>query len=159
DRGEALAELGLWREAAALYNQARVPGAPVDLEFSRRLATLMLAAGDREGYRSACLEVLEEFGDTKAPEIAARVAELCQLDREPVGEADRLRNLARLGMEREGGKVAGWGSVFGDGLAFYRAGQYDKALERLGTPPEQGAFPRMWALIAMVQQRLGHAQE
>jgi len=100
DRGEALAELGLWPEAAALYTQGLAQGSPEDLEFYRRLATLLLAAGDREGYRRACVEMLEQFGNTVVPATAATVAWTCSLGPAPVAEAARLSRLAELDRQR-----------------------------------------------------------
>ncbi len=70
-----------------------------DLEFFRRLATLLLIAGDGAGYRRACAEMLELFGDTTDQATAETVAELCNLGSEPCADSARLMPLGRAGHE------------------------------------------------------------
>ena len=100
DRGDALAEMGLWPEAAALY--AKGPYQPtIDvLELLRRRATLLLAAGDRPGYRQVCDEMLALYGDTTVPDTAETVAYLCGLSPNPVADPADLQRLAELGRKR-----------------------------------------------------------
>jgi tetratricopeptide (TPR) repeat protein len=159
DRGDTLAELGLWPEAATLYKNELAQGRRSDLEYSRRLATLLLAAGDREGYRRARDAMFELFGATTVPGNAETVAYICHLRPEPVADPARLLQLAEMGMKQNNAEGSEEWRRCAAGLASYRAGQFDKAIERLAAPPNRNELPQAWTVVAMAHHRLGHAAE
>ena len=159
DRGEALAELGLWPQAAALYTQALAEGAPEDFEFYRRLATLSLAAGDRAGYHHTRARMLEQFGNTVVPSTAASLAWLAFLGPAPIAEAAQLGRIVELDRQQPEEERSGWFGLCTDGLAYYRSGQPDLAIARLAKPAEQDDVPALWTLLAMAHHLRGNAAE
>src|SRR5262249_45249826 len=120
-------------------------------------APLLLLAGDTETYRRQCARLLGKFGDTQEPRTAYLVARTCALAPGAVADPARLVRIAERAVRAN--PMAH--SLHALGLAHYRAGQYDKAIEQLHKSAQGSwrANAANWWVLAMAHQRLGHADE
>jgi tetratricopeptide (TPR) repeat protein len=155
-QANTLAGQGQWQRAAAEYARA-VEWLPRDLLLWCEYASALLLAGDQEGYRRVCGEVVHRFDkatDPLTPALVARIASLAP------GAADP----ARVVQWAEKGVVArpseAW-FLHNLAMAHYRAGQFDQAVRRLEQSLKLGwgAHVLNALLLAMAHQRLGHADE
>src|SRR5262249_55313768 len=130
DRAIALARLGLWDEAAALYRKGSLGEREGDLWawHTGRCAALLLAASDRAGYREHCAWMRERFRTGSTSGVPYNVARACALSPDGIKDAGRLVELAQKGQdpspsERYRLGVLGW--------ACYRAGKFEECIRRL----------------------------
>jgi tetratricopeptide (TPR) repeat protein len=159
DRGNALAEMALWPEAAALYARQMSQGPPEDPEFHRRLAILLLAAGDREGYQRAAAEMIGRFSKTALPALAGFVAEICALSPDSVVDEGRLKKIAALALERHKQQRPGaWGLAI-DALLHCRLGQPERAIARLAKQADGDQQPLVWTVLALAHHLRGSTQD
>jgi WD40 repeat protein/tetratricopeptide (TPR) repeat protein len=155
--GTAYAELGRWDEAAAAYGEALAHGAE-DAQVGRRLALAQLAAGRADDYRSTCRNLMARAGEAKDAESAAALARVCVLA--PDALAD-LAPLLRLTEKPAAGAPRG-GAFDVYAATLYRAGKPEEALQRLDEDRKAGRAadsPWHWLVLALAEQRLGHAAE
>jgi tetratricopeptide (TPR) repeat protein len=145
DHGDALAEQGRWSEAAALYG--------------KRLTTLLLAAGDRAGYRGVAAEMVRQFGNRRVPAVAAIVAETCALGNEPVASEDRLPKMAELALERPAPERSWIWSLCCDALLNCRLGQPDLAIATLTKPADENEQPLAWTVLAPAHHLRGNTEK
>jgi WD40 repeat protein/tetratricopeptide (TPR) repeat protein len=150
-----------WDRAAADLAQA-VQLDPGNAGFRCLHAGALVRAGDLETYRGACRRMLERFQGTKQPNDAALIARACVEAPLPAADVARAVRLA----ERAAALVpsANWAHTI-LGAAYYRAGQYGKAVaalqESLRIAPSWPAanYPANsapnWPLLAMAHHRLG----
>ena len=120
DRAIALAELGLWDEAAALWRKGLVGEREGDVWASGRYAGLLLAAGDRAAYREHCAKMREVFRTWSWSGVPYNVARACALSPDGIKDGGRLVELAQKGQEpseRYRIGMLGW--------AYYRAGKFE----------------------------------
>jgi tetratricopeptide (TPR) repeat protein len=157
------ARRGQWQDAAAAT--ARV----LELDASDHMswyseAVLRLQLGDVEGYRRACRQMLERFGQTKEAYVADRTAKTCLLMPDAV---DDLKPVVRLAEQAVTGTEKntdyGW-FLLARGMAHYRTGEFAAAVERLRNAlnPDAEVIYRDAAVhlfLAMAQHRLGQAGE
>jgi WD40 repeat protein/Flp pilus assembly protein TadD len=158
-RAQAYAELGQWGAALADFDAA-IEGTSDPVQVWRARALLRLRAGDIAGYRTACAGLLQHFGATDDANTAARVARtLCLLAGE-VPNRERAVKLARKAVEAEAANGFYRAAL---GAALARAGQPDKAIERLeeATKQDEKGDNVGWAKahLAMVLHGLGRARE
>jgi tetratricopeptide (TPR) repeat protein len=130
-RGEVLARLGHWREAAANFQQV-VELDPNGHDAYHALAPLLIQSGDVAGYRALCKEIRGRFsGCTNDPAIADRMAKDCLILPAPgtdlAIEVRWAEAAVALG-KGYGGEV--W-FQFCKGLAEYRQGRFAAAAERM----------------------------
>jgi WD40 repeat protein/Flp pilus assembly protein TadD len=161
--GEFYAEHGKWDKAAA--HCARVVALdPQDDIHACLNACLHWQIGDREGYRRLSREMLDRFGQPDDPVVAHRVARNCLLTPDLSDEADRVMQLTeRTLLGTEGHPLYGL-FLQTKGLAEYRAGQYEQAVDWLRkSQPRLPAWPHAKAVtsffLAMAYYRLGRAGE
>jgi tetratricopeptide (TPR) repeat protein len=162
DRGDACAELGRWDRAAADFEKAVAEGAEEPTFGVRtRLGRLRLATGDRAAYRQACADLLAHLGLEVSPRSADRIAWTCVLTPNAVADREAVVRLAERALK---------GADYYDrhlyrqtlAAANYRAGRFEEAVEHLDagiTAHGKGGNPLDWLFLAMVHQRLGHADE
>jgi tetratricopeptide (TPR) repeat protein len=155
DRADALAELGLWDEAAALYRKGFLGEREEEVWPWNWYAALLLATGDRPAYREQCVKMRERFRTWSWSGIPFNVARACALAPDGSEDAGRLVELAQKGQEpipserwRIG--VLGW--------AYYRAGKYEDCVRRL-TEIQDLYSPSNDLFLAMAHHRLGHRDE
>jgi WD40 repeat protein/tRNA A-37 threonylcarbamoyl transferase component Bud32/tetratricopeptide (TPR) repeat protein len=154
-RGLARAELRRWAEADEDF--------VVDIERRGHSASsfchafLRLRLGDIDGYRDACERMLARWAGSRDPEILDRLA--LALIYAPDAVSDRTWPI-RLAQWRGNRDPTHGGYYEVLGAAYYRAGEYDRALAaletcaRLSRRPEGGPWARLF--LAMVHDRLGH---
>jgi serine/threonine protein kinase len=130
-RANARARLGEWREASADLVKAIAiyPGA---IHYWSQLGPLLIQSDDLPGFQSQRQRVLGQFGDSVSPTVGEPLAKLCLLL--PMDDTG-LQPVFKLA-----GKAAGPGYAnatlarrqWTEGLAAYRQGQYEEALEWMG---------------------------
>ena len=153
DRAIALAELGLWDEAAALWRKGLVGEREGDVWASGRYAGLLLAAGDRAAYREHCAKMRVVFRTWSWSGVPYNVARACALSPDGIKDSGRLVELAQKGQEpseRYRIGMLGW--------AYYRAGKFEDCIRRL-TEVEDLYNPSNQLILAMAHHRLGHSDE
>jgi WD40 repeat protein/serine/threonine protein kinase/Flp pilus assembly protein TadD len=162
DCGEFYAEHGKWDKAAAHYARAigRDPG---DDRHSSVNACLHWQIGDREGYRRLCRTLLDRFGQTSDPTTTHRVARACLLTPDLADETQRVMQLAdRIVSGTEGHWAYGL-FLQTKGLAEYRAGHYEQAVNWLlkSQPLCTSVCGKSVTtfFLAMAYHRLGRADE
>jgi serine/threonine protein kinase/Flp pilus assembly protein TadD len=128
--------------------------APDDSDLWRFRAFARSAAGDIDGYRRECREMVARFKDTKDPAVAYDVVDVCVVRPDAIDDLRQLIPLAKLG--------ATWyvGGLRILGAAHCRAGQYADAVRVYQEASELTHLrARDWGLLAIAHQRLGHAEE
>jgi eukaryotic-like serine/threonine-protein kinase len=149
-----------WADAAADFSKA-VLLEPDHLLTRRYQIWTLTAAGDFEGLRRACSDLLDQFGSTARPATANNVAWDCVLA--PGALADykvpvRLAEIAVKGFPAPQ-KPAARNTL---GASLYRAGRFEDAIERLKEAihiRDGTSTPQDWVFLAMAHQRLGHHEE
>jgi eukaryotic-like serine/threonine-protein kinase len=160
--GNVLARRGRWAESAvALDENLRL--FPVDHWSWYRVATLRLYRGDLEGYRQACREMLDRFGDSDRPDVAERIAKACSLAPDAHVDSERILNLADRAVSGTEGHEWYRHFLLAHIMARFRAGQDQEAADalRLFKPEPDGwrYDATAFAILAMVQNRLGHRDD
>jgi serine/threonine protein kinase len=161
ERSDLYARGSQWQKAAADY-AAVIQAHPEDQWFWLVEAPLWFQVGDRKAYRRHCREMLRRFGATTDPILAERTAKVCLLAPDPADDlapALRLADRAVTGTEKHRAYPY---FLLVRGLAHYRTGEFDRAIDRLTPCVRLGewTFAAPAHLIqAMAHQRLGHAEE
>jgi eukaryotic-like serine/threonine-protein kinase len=156
-RGDQYARLGLWDLAAADFQRAFQLKEPASTRALCLHAILFYYVGDAHGYRRVCERLkacLPEANDARACDEISRV---CLLDNDPIIAPEQLVQLALRAVngDRTPARLANLGT------AYYRAGQFDSALERLSEARSMNSrFETTWidSVIAMVHHRIGQAE-
>jgi tetratricopeptide (TPR) repeat protein len=157
-RGIAAMEGGNYRRAAADYAKAMELGRQLP-EIGYHHALLLLLAQNLDGYRRSCTDLLARYGNTGDPFEAMVVAWSCGLA--PGAVADPL---VPVRLAERAVKSLPQISLYLNtlGAAQYRAGQYEKAIERLNESikvSREGGSWADWVFLAMAHYRLGHRDE
>jgi serine/threonine protein kinase len=161
--GFVCARLGQWDKALVGVARAFELGLPKDRELWLAYAALQVQTGDKEGYRRFCDRLLERFEQSKDEDEIAVVAHILVLAPHALADPGPILELAqrRKASARPASPHYSWSSNV-LGLAYYRAGRFDKAAEclrRLLKPSPDGEHDvANWLLAAMAEQRLGHDQ-
>jgi Flp pilus assembly protein TadD len=157
-RGRAYDELGEWPKAAVDYAKATELGV-LDKSVWRQHVWLRLAIGDGDGYRQSCTRLLQQFGKTENPNEANSLAWTCVLAPNAVADPTLAVQLAEKAV-KSSPKTSAYLNTLG--AAHYRAGQYDRAIQRLNEAMQaqgQGGTVEDWLFLALAHQKLGHADE
>jgi tetratricopeptide (TPR) repeat protein len=157
-RGYALAAGGHWAEAAKDFRRA-VELAPPIGRLWFHYALVLLAAGDRDGYRRHCAALLERHGRTGDPERAIWLAWNCKMTPDALpdlGPVIALAEKAVAANPRDGFRL---NNLAG---ALFRAGRYRDCVARLReclnlTPAGGSVWDWVW--LAMAHARLGEMAE
>jgi non-specific serine/threonine protein kinase/serine/threonine-protein kinase len=164
-RGDAHAERGDWEKAAADFAVAFGAEPSDDPVRWFEYAGLLLRTGDAEGYRKLCVRMREQFGARRDGAAVGILAHACVLGPDALGDADAVVRLAeeRLALTAPPSGHHYYWSIHVVGLAYYRAGQYQKAVDWLSKamkddPGWEYPVPN-WLVLSMAHQRLGHAEE
>ena len=135
-RGGCYARLGRWTEAADDLAKA-VGLMPANGIWRYQLAACLLQTGDTSGYRQTCAEGLVQVPEDKVDNSAYLVSRACGLAPDAVPDPNvPIRLLTRI--------VAATRTaphLHALGLAHYRAGEYDQAVNRL---EESGKVSAAW---------------
>ncbi len=151
-----LLKLGRVSEACAVWKE-ELAAHPPNRDDWFGYAELCLFLGDEAEYRRARTDLLAQFGSATDPEIAERVGRACLLRPAP---EDELRQAAALteravAAGRPGHELAYPYFVFAEGLARYRQGRLDDAIELMDGEASSvmGPCPRL--VLAMAQYQKG----
>src|SRR5262249_52219659 len=135
--------------AAAAFQQS-VLLQPGEARRWENLALAQLTVGDRTAYRGTCAELLQRFGQTRKPDVAATVLSVCLAAPNAIDDMEQLIAL---------GEVAASDKAQARflGAALYRAGRHADAVQRLQEAGQLVA-PRAADLLflAMAHHQLGH---
>ena len=114
------------RELVPLLRLAidRIPYDPI---LRHRLALALVLVGDREGYRRACAATLERFVGSQGL-FNGEAARACLVGPDAVDDLSLPRRWVEAALAREPGLP---GLHFYRGLADFRAGLYERAVEHL----------------------------
>jgi serine/threonine protein kinase/tetratricopeptide (TPR) repeat protein len=158
DEAHVLAGQGQWQKAAAEYAQAAhaLPGAG---ELWLEYASALVLAGDQEGYRRICADVLRRLAAVTDPETCYHLARTASL---APGGGDPAEAVQRAEKGVAAHPKQAW-YLHTRALAHYRAGQFGEAVRRaqqsLRDDPAWGGHVVDWLLLAMAHQRQGHTAE
>ncbi|SPE61404.1 putative WD40 repeat-containing protein [Verrucomicrobia bacterium] len=153
DRGNFFARHGRWEEEAADFSRV-IELDPSDDRAHNALAALLAQAGDSEGYRRYCAQVLARFGESTDGIIAGRVAKDCLI--QAVGGVD-LEAVGRLAETAAACADTPY-SLLAKGWAEYRQGRWANAVEWMEQVLTTQRYPvgdaQAYLVLAMSQQRL-----
>jgi serine/threonine protein kinase/WD40 repeat protein len=168
-QGQAEQALAAYRRAAADYAKllaaaeakSSEPGAPL-LWYEN--ACLHLRIGDVAAYRKLCARMLDRFGHSKNSHEIGVLGYTCLLGPDALNDsrltlelAQKLPTMTPVGHDHD----IWTGLILG--LAYYRAGRHDKALESLEKAisdyPDWDKNVLNWLVLAMAHQRLRHVKE
>jgi WD40 repeat protein/serine/threonine protein kinase/tetratricopeptide (TPR) repeat protein len=150
-RGSVYADMGQWAKASADFAKATECREPHEAAWYSR-AMLHLQDGNLGGYREVCSDMLRRF-DTGATWT-------CTLSPNSGVDPARILRLAEAVLAKSARNH--W-HVNQLGVALYRAGRFEQAVERLIEATELSADPyrsnmiHTWFYLAMAHHRLGHA--
>jgi tetratricopeptide (TPR) repeat protein len=155
-RGRYHALRSHWEQAAADFTRG-VGSAPPESEEWFEHACLRLIVGDNEGYRAAVREI-RRASRPDDPFVAFVLARTASMTAEPVVEPAQAVRWAEQAVASD--RNAWYLHVLG--LAHYRAGQLDRAIQRLeesnaGAWGVPGDKQQNQLVLAMAHHRLGHA--
>jgi tetratricopeptide (TPR) repeat protein len=157
-RGRAYDELSAWTKAAQDYTKAIELGVRTESVWLRQ-GWLCLAIGDGDGYRHSCTRLLQQFGKTENPSDANALAWACVLAPDAVADSTLPVQLAEKAV-KSSPKTSVYLNTLG--AAHYRAGAYDRAIQRLNEAIQvqgQGGTVEDWLFLALAHQGLGHADK
>jgi len=160
--GRIYAQRGKWDRAAQAFGQFLRLKRSADARVWFHHGYALLRGGDRDGYRRACRDMLERFGECDDAHFLNWTVHTCVLDDGAVPDPGRLVQAARKALTRCPGHS---GILFALAAAHYRAGQFEEAIrwgqEALDTnvrPDRDDNRALDWLVLALAHQRLGQPQ-
>jgi tetratricopeptide (TPR) repeat protein/tRNA A-37 threonylcarbamoyl transferase component Bud32 len=134
---------------------------PNDAMMHYHAALALLATSpDGDEYRKVASAILDRLGETDDRSVAYVVARTASL---APGVTDRSEKLVALATKSVEGEPTNAWAIYVLGLALYRAGQFDAAINRLResgqADPNWHATALNWPVLAMAHFRLRHADE
>ncbi len=154
-----------WARSAAAYVRALEIEEPTDLPTWLACASSLVHSGDAAGYHNLCDRMVRRFGQSRDPHQIAFLAHVCVLAPDALTDSARVVQLAeqRMALTAEIDVHKRW-SAHVLGLAFYRAGQFAKAVASLEAVRQQPDLTpdfkiSNWLVLAMARHRLGQDRE
>jgi serine/threonine protein kinase/Flp pilus assembly protein TadD len=158
DRGDLYTRLGLWDLAAADYAREMELHEPDTTIRWYQHALLRRAIGDEEGCRQTACAMRGRFAGTLRATFVEELVRSSLLVPDPDADLPRLVELAREALPSRPSSIP-----YVLGTAHYRAGQYDKAVQRLqealAAQPQWPIGLLSYPVLAMAHHRLGHKTE
>jgi eukaryotic-like serine/threonine-protein kinase len=154
-----------WREAVADLNKL-VELDPTDDDVQFKLAVLSLELGDMANYLTNCQEMVARFSSAELPGPLGETAEVCLLSGDQASGYEAACQLADRALTL--GKNSYWvyDLKFIRGLADYRAGQFQRAVDWVSQSigqPTMVTGPRpdapAYLVLAMAQHQLQRPEE
>jgi tetratricopeptide (TPR) repeat protein len=144
-----------WDKAAAEYAKADLLAKPLN-DDAFGYACLFLLKGDREGYERFCEGMLRSAGKTEDHFEAFVLARACAIGSK--GSVDPTRAV-QWGKQAVNGAQPAW-YFHALGLAQYRAGEFDRALESFAKADKDWGYRDLNQFgLALVHHRLEHPEE
>jgi hypothetical protein len=157
-RGELYARLGLWELAAADLTKAAELQEPAGSGHWFHLALSRVYDGDLPGYRAVDARMNERFQGSTDRNFTMDMVRVSALVPDPPSDPARLVELAQAVVAAEP-EPQWYHHILG--VAHYRAGQYELAIQELRESPAGDPNwverPMNYAVLAMAHHRLGHA--
>jgi eukaryotic-like serine/threonine-protein kinase len=156
----ALSQLGGWQEVQAAWREQLDAGPPNhDVWFG--YAELCLFLDDETEYRRARHDLLIHFGSTTDPEVAERTGRACLLLPAPEEELRPTVALTERAVSagRPGREFAYPYCLFAEGLARYRQGRFDDAIQLMTGEAASVMGPSPRLIVAMAQFQKGDKEE
>jgi serine/threonine protein kinase/WD40 repeat protein len=157
-RGDELARVGRWNDAAVAFEAAIASGARhVDAHVRRTI--FRRARGDKTAYGEACRQLLRLFEASElVPRVAGDIARACALGSGAVEDYARVVHLAELAVASRptSRRLNTLGAIL------YRAGRFEEAVRQLNRSVElhdADDTPFGALFLAMAHHRLGHAED
>lgn len=157
-RGRIEAERGDWRKSASDLAKAIHLGQP-DAAVQTQHILALLAGGEEAKSRPWCERLIKRFGDSKDAATFRHVVWTCALAGEAVPDWQPLLRHAERAVKANPQSADVRRQL---AVLLYRAGQYDAARKRLQEAleaPRSQASDRDSLLMALIEQRLEHAEE
>jgi tetratricopeptide (TPR) repeat protein len=157
--GLAFARRGDWPEALTNFRTLTEIAPAEQLPYSF-VAALLAQAGDLPAYRRHCEHILAQFGTTRAPTTAERMAKACLVA--PGVELSSITKLVAVARPLEANRALADDFKFVKGLAEYRQQHLAAAASWLGKIdlPEGQSWRAVQVdmVLAMTQWRLGQEE-
>jgi tetratricopeptide (TPR) repeat protein len=161
-RGAVFANLGQWDRSAADYDMA-LQLWPENPEIWFINACLRLQIGDIERYKNLRSRMAERFGQSTNDNEIELLAHDLVLGPEAPSDRERVLQLVEQRMGKTSSVPRRIWLAHVPGLAYYRAGLYDRTIECLTKElKDHGDWEENvlnWLVLAMAHQRLKHAVE
>ena len=157
-RGLKHAEAGHWDQATADFAKT-IKDKPYDPQLWHRLALLRLYAGDTDGYRKLCADMVQRFRQTADDDALLHVVSTCVLGENAVADFRPVLQGAEKLAARDP-KI--WFYVNRLGVALYRVGGLEAAVQQLNEAEKlAGGDGSVWdcLFLAMAHRRLGQAEQ
>jgi tetratricopeptide (TPR) repeat protein len=163
-RGVLHAAFGQHDEASTDFDKA-IELSPEEPIFLYWVALSRLGRNDVGGYRTACTQMLRQFGDSEDPQDGYWTAWTCLLGLEAVNDFSIPLALAEQAAHRDPKSISFLNALGG---ILYRAGRAEEAVERLTeaagliedpTSPAKSSPAYTWYFLAMAHQAAGHHEE
>ena len=156
-RGQYRAMHGQWHEA--LRDFARVLNDRIEVDTNWETinyAGLLILDGDIAGYKSFCQRLKARVGDHPDDAwVAYIVSQVLAIGATEAADTQRILEWAEQGTPKNPTYLES-GRLYNLGLAKFRAGQYEAAIESLQKATDLGYFPVLGRLVqAMVYDRWG----
>jgi tetratricopeptide (TPR) repeat protein len=159
--GQTRAYVGQWVVAAAAFAKAFELAEPMRPLLWFEYAYLRLQVGDREGYRKLCRRMHERFGRSGKQWGSILLAHTCVLAPGALDDPSQVVALAEQRLARTGPEDR-W-SLQVAGLAYYRAGKYEKAVttltEAVNDHPDFAHNVTNWLVLSMAHQQMNQPIE
>ena len=162
--GINLSYAGRTAEAEAAYERAIEMGLDSTSVWAH-LAAAQLSLGNMDGYRKSCAYLLEHFDQGELWQDANTVAWFCLLSPDSGVDFARVVQVAEQALtrrDRNSPPTFRHDVLNTLGVALYRAGRYQEAIERLGKSMQahpKGGDPDDWLFLAMAHWKIGHAND
>jgi WD40 repeat protein/serine/threonine protein kinase len=151
--GDAHAELGLWEQAAADFDRA-AQADQVDVWYSRGM--VLLGQGKDQAFSRYCTEMLEKFGASSDPGVAAGCVEMAVIIPGAADDPARLVRAAERAVSAQPDN-AFFQEVLG--AALYRVGRYPEARKHLRKAEEKAETIWLDLFLAMTHHKLDEPAE
>ena len=124
---------------------------------------LLVQSGDREGYRRHCAQVLARLGSSSDPVVAERMAKACLILPDPAINLEPLARFADTAVTRGKGHLDSAYFAFANGLAEYRRGHFQSAIDwiqrTLAEPDQDFRDAQANLVLAMALHKSGKLAE
>ncbi len=172
EAGEIHTAIGAWRARNAEWSRAAtsfgrvIEADPGSFDARHRLAPVYVQVGDSLRYDALRTEMLDRFGDTHDPFVAASLVKDCLIRPWTPAAMDTLAHLADTVLDREPDVRQRRRLLLARGLLDYRRGRFTAAEAALREVAEGGEWERnldedvqAYMLLAMSRLKLGRASE